>query len=386
MDHTGIPQFSRVVKRRHRIYTHVEIDPILDYLSLDVIPYGALTIISRDTGIPTSTLQDWRTQRRSENGSTWFPLAIGHPNRRIFTDAIEDAISDHLEKNLIDPGLGATRLDVKQLAINAYGSLPNESIRFERFSASPHYIGDFLERYDLKLRTPHEDRRPDVSEDAVARFLERYNSMQNDYPPDKVYNFDETCWRRILPRCVLAKKGTETVKLRCKQNTKESVTAFATVSLSGEKLPLWVIAKGESDRSLTKYGRHTNLLLKTSENGWSNKILMLEYLQWLHIWAGEVPIMLVMDCFSAHTCDEVRAYAEELDIELLFVPAGGTAEYQPLDRRIFGELKSRASHEFDRWNILDGSRNIPLPRMLEVLSICWGRISEQNIKKAWILA
>jgi hypothetical protein len=30
------------------------------------------------------------------------------------------------------------------------------------------------------------------------------------------------------------------------------------------------------------------------------------------------------------------AAAEERDIELLFVPAGGTNEYQPLDYSIFG--------------------------------------------------
>jgi hypothetical protein len=36
------------------------------------------------------------------------------------------------------------------------------------------------------------------------------------------------------------------------------------------------------------------------------------------------------------------AASEECDIELLFVPAGGTNKYQPLDYRIFGELESRA--------------------------------------------
>jgi hypothetical protein len=38
------------------------------------------------------------------------------------------------------------------------------------------------------------------------------------------------------------------------------------------------------------------------------------------------------------------AAAEECDIELLFAPAGGISEYQPLDYRIFGN-SSREQQE-----------------------------------------
>jgi hypothetical protein len=46
------PIFKRVLKRQHHIYTHDEVDDILDYLSVPVLKRGAIAKIARDTGIP----------------------------------------------------------------------------------------------------------------------------------------------------------------------------------------------------------------------------------------------------------------------------------------------------------------------------------------------
>ena len=58
-----VPNFARIVKRDHRIYKEEEISQIMDYLSTPELPFGAITKISRDTGIPKQTLSDWRQQR-----------------------------------------------------------------------------------------------------------------------------------------------------------------------------------------------------------------------------------------------------------------------------------------------------------------------------------
>jgi hypothetical protein len=50
-----IPTF----KRKHRIYTHEEIDDLLASLISPGLPRGAIIKICRDTGIPESTLRDW---------------------------------------------------------------------------------------------------------------------------------------------------------------------------------------------------------------------------------------------------------------------------------------------------------------------------------------
>jgi hypothetical protein len=51
---------------------------------------------------------------------------------------------------------------------------------------------------------------------------------------------------------------------------------------------------------------------------------------------------------SSHRTKPILATAEALDVELLFVPAGGTARFQPMDRQILGELKARGRADFIR--------------------------------------
>jgi hypothetical protein len=83
-----------------------------------------------------------------------------------------------------------------------------------------------------------------LNESYAAYFLERLNSLSIDYPPDKVFNMDETCWRLFEElRKVLADKGAETVKQRAPTSEKTSFTALGTISASGQKLPFWVLAE-----------------------------------------------------------------------------------------------------------------------------------------------
>ena len=49
----------------------------------------------------------------------------------------------------------------------------------------------------------------------------------------------------------------------------------------------------------------------------------------------------MLDCLAAHRTPVVLQKAADLNINLIFVPASGTGYYQPLDRRIFGILKTK---------------------------------------------
>jgi hypothetical protein len=72
-----IPTFKRVIKRKHCIYTHEEIDDILAYITSLDLPRGVITKICRDTGIPESILLVWHASRMADD--TWFPLSKGNP-------------------------------------------------------------------------------------------------------------------------------------------------------------------------------------------------------------------------------------------------------------------------------------------------------------------
>jgi hypothetical protein len=63
---------------------------------------------------------------------------------------------------------------------------------------------------------------------------------------------------------------------------------------------------------------------------------MIEYIQWLSVQCHGERLMLILDFYKAHRTVAFHGKAKELGIELLFVWAGGTSLFPPLDRRIFG--------------------------------------------------
>jgi hypothetical protein len=86
-----------------------------------------------------------------------------------------------------------------------------------------------------------------------------------------------------------------------------------------------------------------------SEAGWATENMIIEFIEWLHHdITKSSPCTLILDVYPGHRTERIIATAEANDVELLFVPASGTGGFQPMDRRIFGDLKARAGAEFGR--------------------------------------
>jgi hypothetical protein len=59
-------------------------------------------------------------------------------------------------------------------------------------------------------------------------------------------------------------------------------------------------------------------------------------------------VCLLLDQFNAHDTPTVYNEASKLNIHLVLIPKGGTGKYQPLDRRVFGALKSKGRAKWTR--------------------------------------
>jgi hypothetical protein len=79
-------------------------------------------------------------------------------------------------------------------------------------------LDGFIARHHLSLRTPHRERRTPIDQDSAEYFLEELVKAKLKYPPNRIFNFDETCWKRFLgSHVVLAEKGSKAVKLKAGQ-------------------------------------------------------------------------------------------------------------------------------------------------------------------------
>jgi hypothetical protein len=195
---------------------------------------------------------------------------------------------------------------------------------------------------------PHKERRTPFSKEYDAYRLNRLNNLSNDYPPDLVFNMDETRWRRFeRPTKVLAENGAEMVKLRSKKSRKAVFTAIGTISVTGQKFPFWVVAKRTMQRCERKFGTHPNAFIEHADSGWTTENLIVACIEWLHYEVAKDGLrVLILDIYPSHRTDLVVVTAEANDMELFFVHAGAIGRFQPLDRRIFGELKAPARVEF----------------------------------------
>lgn len=234
------------------------------------------------------------------------------------------------------------------MAVDLYQSLDAEQVKRDRFSASHSWASRFMRDFHFSLRCGHSGRRGKIDPSFVARFIYKLRKARCNYSHDLIFNMDETCIHTSNPpRFTVANTGADSVPLGQNGIQKECFTCISTITYSGRMLAPWFIGKGTTQAATNcftqeyKVPENVEIKLGFSPKGWTDSSLMIKYLEWLHEKADKKPCALVLDVFSAHRDQSVKDKANELNIELIFVPANGTSVYQPLDRKVFGVLKSK---------------------------------------------
>jgi hypothetical protein len=146
-------------KRPHRIYSHSDIDEIFKYLTQSEFPRSAIPKTSTNTGIPRQTLRHCHKTRIQTGNEDWFPLGNGNPNHRAFTPISEQTITEFIEMNNINPGIGAMHALEQLLCLAVYAGQTNEHRRSDRFASFAIFLRDFENCQGLALRSRHHERR-----------------------------------------------------------------------------------------------------------------------------------------------------------------------------------------------------------------------------------
>jgi hypothetical protein len=110
---------------------------------------------------------------------------------------------------------------------------------------------------------------------------------------------------------------------------------------------------------------------------------MQQYLHWLRARIPGEPICLIMDQFTVHTTDEVTETAEELGIEIIWVPKRATGEYQPLDGRTFGALKSEGRAKWKFIFSQECGKQCTKEIAADLLVQSWAELSDSAVEAGW---
>jgi hypothetical protein len=310
---------------------------------------------------------------RCLNGLNAIAAVLGAENRgghnKSFTDAQENKVAEFIVIEFVNFRLPITESDILTNLESFYRSFNPVSTRHTivpEFATSHCLVHDFKERHQLS------SRRPNVSHVAAAdpqlpnKILEFQQKMQQHIitkGADKVGNADETAIYRVpkIITCV-AVVGSDSVRIDSGANTKECWTFMPTILASGRKLPVLVCKVGTTSRTFANMHLPDDCLTHFNQTGWSdvemiNKVIT-SFAQ--HTNASPLaPSVLALDCYWSHYAQAVKDYAAQLNVILEILPPGCTADVQPLDKSIFGPIKSSLAAKWRQYRI--STRGLPVP-------------------------
>ena len=347
-----------------------------------------LSQLSRKYFVPRTTLSTWKINFESD--PTWRPSRKHYSDSKKFIPAqLEFKIAKYLRKKNISQSIIINRAQAIEIIKKYLTKLIQKNKIPESFmniNLTQKWLKGFLKRNKLTFRCLRPKKRSNIDEEKINLYLKQVKMAIEKFGPEKVINIDETQWLITQPpKKNLAIIGSEVVNGKIGSNLKSGFTVIAGVTASGKKIPLTILAKGKKDSTNFKnyYDPDFNNIIIPSISGWSTINSMREYFTWLVSFQLDEKFVVILDQYPAHLNIVKELQASNTSIEFIFIPPGATDLLQPLDRVVFGVLKSKGKK---KWNEMFYDKEFKDPSRLDAvknLNLSWNEISERVIKKGW---
>ena len=305
---------------------------------------------SRLYNVPVETL------RRRVTGTVEMDCKPG-PATILTTDE-EDLLAKYLV-DMADMGFGLSREDAMAMAFTIAEKTKRTHPFKDGFAGRGWYDGFKARHPKLTLRSPQPlsycralCSNKAIIDDFFAKLGGVYGRLNLVSKPMQIYNADETGVGIVhKPGKVIAQLGRRNVYSVTAAEKGKTHTILSCVSASGTTLPpLMVYPRKRCVPEKMKEGAVSGTMFVTSENGWINQALYLEWFRQFLQWIPPVrPVLLIQDGHSSHLTIELIELAKANDVHLLCLPAHTTHILQPLDVGIFKPLKaffSKACHRY----------------------------------------
>ena len=255
------------------------------------------------------------------------------------------------------------------------------------FKGSNFWCTNFKKRYRLSTQKIKASRIATtiVSDEKIKKYLNDAKRLYLLVGPSNFFNYDETNEKIAnFPKTAIRIKMSDNVKINCCQNLKENVTVGITESSDGSFTNTFVIAKGKSEKCLAKFGIIPfNIKLLYSESGWATETIILYVLKNISKITNNKKSVLVLDRYPSHITKNIKNYAREHKIILLYVPEGYTYKYQPLDVGINSIIKIKLTKKFTNFLVHNESKPYTLNLFLNDLSDSLISIKKETIIKSF---
>ncbi len=300
----------------------------------------------------------------------------------VLTAEEEDCLARYVVE-MADMGFGLTREDIMRLAFVIIDK-SGRAHPFRDGKAGRGWFEAFRARHPrLTLRTPQPlsycralCSNPGVIQDFFAKLgavCARLNLLAK---PMQIFNVDQSGVSVVhKPGKVVTELGRRNVWSLTSAEKGRTHTILACVSASGFALPpLMIYPRKRAVPEHLREGAAPGTLFRSSENGWINQEI---YLEWFQFFLKNIPptrpVLLIEDGHSSHITIELIELARANDVHLLCLPAHTTHILQPLDVGVFKSFKSFFSKACHKYLVSNPGRVITTDVIASIVGEAWSQ-------------
>lgn len=224
----------------------------------------------------------------------------------------------------------------------------------EEPAASRDWLQGFMKRHpELSLRRPVRTsigRAAAFNKPIVDALFDIHGRVResHQYNAADVWNMDETGLSTVhKTKFVVASKGTRCVGAISSGERGTNVTMALAVSAAGDKIPpFFVYPRAKFQDRFLLHGT-ANARGVANGSGWQTNDTFLKWLPTFKNYAirsSTEKTLLIMDNHESHMTIAGLDFCKENNIEVLTLPPHTSHRMQPLDRGVFGPLKTYFDH------------------------------------------
>ncbi len=201
--------------------------------------------------------------------------------------------------------------------------------------------------------------------------------------PSQIFNCDESGMPLSpKPPKIIAKKGEKNPSY-VTGDTKTQISILACVNAAGQWIPPMVIFDRKSLKPALTIGEVPNTFYGLSSKGWMDTLLFEKWFteHFLCYAPSQRPLLLLMDGCSSHFCPDMIRIAAKEQVVLFVLPPHTTQISQPLDKGVFGALKTGWREVCHKFTITNTGRVVTRWDFSQLFCEAWDNcMTIKNIK------
>ena len=278
----------------------------------------------------TYVMKDMIKQRNADNPSF---------TRNRFTPAKHPEFEQQLHSWIITKRLDNISLPPSLIQNKAKDLAMKLSL--DDFKCSPGWYSGFSKRFNLQTASLFgEGGDVDKNDPQLLESLNKLYGVISHYPPERVYNMDETgLFYKLIPRFTVLLKTEDVASTRGTKESKDRVTLTICANATGShKLPLMMIGSAKEPACLRTANWPSGFDYINQKKSWQDQSTFLHW--FLDVFCVEVrkrtqhPVLLILDNASSHKEPIVNN-----GVVVIFFPPNVTSWKQPCDQGIIAALK-----------------------------------------------